>query len=459
MLPKQYVQAELEFTGICNLNCNYCYIPKDIPVQAENNKQIIEQISTGKYVQYLKELFAPDQLIALSLWGTEPTINMPVAIKSGMFEELLKYFNNLNEFSFSTNMINNFNKIRAYIEYMAQLSVKYNRHLKLSIQLSNDGDQQIDDKNRGEGSQQQIVNTINQLKKYYNSDFIQMVDSLHPQISISHSYKPTLDIIDVRRLTDPAELDKYCKFFNDLNEGIYENDTLRNYVHWSTYSQPTVQGFGEYSAEDGKQFQKFVEVIIKNGKQLNQKYPNQYIEYPWRYRLLDLIKHEEINNSCSQGRSMIGLSPDGSISPCHTLFFMYNPEYKQMFLNQRNYQLTNQQFIQQIENNIIDQKDQDKLNRFIYRWQAFHSSGRSRIQYAKQMQFNLKRAGLLSDPMLDDQKYFHLFGEYMQNVVSCPMQFLLDNGSTMIVHPSFFKLFGNGQFNLMIREIAGEFYE
>jgi len=63
-----------------------------------------------------------------------------------------------------------------------------------------------------------------------------MVDSLHPQISISHSYKPTLDIIDVRRLTDPAELDKYCKFFNDLNEGIYENDTLRNYVHWSTYS-------------------------------------------------------------------------------------------------------------------------------------------------------------------------------------------------------------------------------
>mgnify|MGYP001370499413 FL=1 len=65
---------------------------------------------------------------------------MPVAIKSGMFEELLKYFNNLNEFSFSTNMINNFNKIRAYIEYMAQLSVKYNRNLKLSIQLSNDGD-------------------------------------------------------------------------------------------------------------------------------------------------------------------------------------------------------------------------------------------------------------------------------------------------------------------------------
>jgi len=65
---------------------------------------------------------------------------MPVAIKSGMFEELIKYFHNLNEFSFSTNMINNFHKIKSYIEHMAMLSVKYNRNLKLSIQLSNDGD-------------------------------------------------------------------------------------------------------------------------------------------------------------------------------------------------------------------------------------------------------------------------------------------------------------------------------
>jgi len=83
----------------------YCIIPKNVKAQSAINRKIIQAIESGEFLDLLYGL-NPD-LEHLSLWGTEPTLNMPVFIKTNFFDKLLERFPKLANFNLSTNLVRN----------------------------------------------------------------------------------------------------------------------------------------------------------------------------------------------------------------------------------------------------------------------------------------------------------------------------------------------------------------
>jgi len=153
----------LESSGVCNLNCSYCYIPKDVSIQGKINQSIIKAIENGDYLKYIEKLFG-NKLESLSLWGTEPTLNIPVMIKYNFFDDLFRLEPNLNSISLSTNLISNYNRLYQFYEHINQLAIKYNKpNFKIDVQLSIDGHKPITDKNRGQNMTEKILDTLYKL--------------------------------------------------------------------------------------------------------------------------------------------------------------------------------------------------------------------------------------------------------------------------------------------------------
>ena len=154
---KDLVQVELESSGGGNLNCSYCYIPKDVSIQGKINQSIIKAIENGDYLKYIEKLFG-NKLESLSLGGTEPTLNIPVMIKYNFFDNLFRLEPDLKAISLSINLISNYNRLYQFYEHINQLAIKYNKpNFKIDVQLSIDGHKPIIDKNRGNGRTEKIL--------------------------------------------------------------------------------------------------------------------------------------------------------------------------------------------------------------------------------------------------------------------------------------------------------------
>ena len=63
-------------SAVCNLNCKYCYIPKNKTTTSNIQEKIINNIESGSYVNTIEEWFDIDRVIAISHWGAEPTLTL-----------------------------------------------------------------------------------------------------------------------------------------------------------------------------------------------------------------------------------------------------------------------------------------------------------------------------------------------------------------------------------------------
>ena len=195
-------------TSKCNLSCKYCYIQKNQDFLNEIDKSIVENQS-----QLLTEVLNLDKdakytVQSITFWGGEPFLYYSRLFSILHKNHLIERFPYLKEFIFSTNFTLDYEieGIQAILNLLRQEHP--NRKFKIKIQLSIDGPEFINDKNRGVGSTQKFINNYNRLKELsYDKSKIQ----------IQLSFKPTLLKEDLYQFQDINNLYQYFKFFEQFN--------------------------------------------------------------------------------------------------------------------------------------------------------------------------------------------------------------------------------------------------
>lgn len=468
----KFVQIEHESSQVCNLQCKYCYIPK-LSSQTKTNQLIIESIKNGTFVDYLKTIYDKDKLESYSLWGTEPTILIPVFIKYNFFETLLNEFPKLHTFSLSTNLIRNIHTLITFLEHVDELQVKLNRHINIGIQLSLDGIKEINDKNRilitGDenheiGSFDLILETLQKLSEYYKTHEFK-------NIRISHNYKPTIDGEDIKwLLSTPEKLLETHKLFEYITSLFL--DVNKN-VSIQTGTSLTLAVPGSYTPEDGVNFQKLIQMLHDEVVPYTQSHNSTFVfVVPYVHDLVQLLSNTLVNIdtprtrnnsalSCSQGDTMIGLSPDGQISICHSTFFFSNPEYLKIFLDTPQYQLKQRDFIKQYQiltPNINSPNYEFEEQRLLYVIRSYHDYLRMRKDTIQtQLLFTAKYGNSNVDKLLlEDKTYLQIQQLFLTSRFACPFNSIALTGTLHTQPQSIINIWQYGQFRKIFKYALDE---
>src|SRR6056297_694264 len=129
---KQAVAAELFSAAWCNLDCTYCYIPKHNEKIKEKHQTIIRELKeVYPLIERLKKIYG-ENLQILSHWGAEPSLT--IEHFKDFYVQAVKEFPNLNTISFSSNFLQNTQKVADFIKEFPQ-----DRKFEFDVQMSLDG--------------------------------------------------------------------------------------------------------------------------------------------------------------------------------------------------------------------------------------------------------------------------------------------------------------------------------
>lgn len=319
-------------TSKCNLQCKYCYIEKnqnflnemDIPI-AENQLSYWKQVlAFNKDIKYT--------LRSLTFWGGEPLLSFDRLYT--ILPPFLKECKFLNTFNFSTNFTLDQGAYRI-IHFINFLQENYrNRKFIINLQLSIDGPNFINDKNRGIGSTQKFINNYILLKEKLK---------LSKQIKLNLFFKPTLLKEDLYLLAQKDNLNQYFKFFEQFE-----------YNGAWTFAAPQ-----DWNKQDGKLYA----WILSEIKKVHRIIPES-----------NLIKKQHI---CTSFLNNLTPIKDNKYCLCHRGYFddinnriIYTKKellnLQNIFKSQRNKTLLKENFIKEIQlaafNKQIDQKYLNRKN-------------------------------------------------------------------------------------------------
>jgi len=206
---RKYISSEVPQSSICNLDCVYCYIPKN-KILNKVHKKWAEKIRNGTHYETMSEYF-PDGLTAISFWGGEPTLGFKDLER---LTDLLDFNKNLTQFSTSTN----FAKIEGLeflLKTLNDYQKKTGRQLSFDLQISIDGTKENTEKNRGIGTYDRTVNNLKRLKEF-SKEIDCMFVNLH--------CKPTNMAEDYKNFAEnPQTLMDFLDSFNYLNNFLMVN--------------------------------------------------------------------------------------------------------------------------------------------------------------------------------------------------------------------------------------------
>ena len=194
---------------LCNLNCNYCEINNSIEDNYNNleNIKIRQALLDKTYINNIKNFFNknqlnPNEIIKISLWGGEPTINLDIFFD--FFQDLIIYFPNIKNFQITSNFVN----IQNLIIFLSKIEENNIYNHKITIQLSYDGEHQT--KINRKISPQIIYDNLqlfnkekqkwNHLKIFLKINTVLSKEIIHENISVLHE--------DIIYLLNHFEIDK-----------------------------------------------------------------------------------------------------------------------------------------------------------------------------------------------------------------------------------------------------------
>lgn len=408
---KEIVAAQLESAGTCNMNCKYCFIPKNESMKKIHN-DILESIKSKEYVKLLKSFYG-ENLEYISLWGTEPTMLLNDFVLN--IADLVAEFPKLKEFSFSTNMLENHMSI---VEFANELK-KYGK-IKLKIQISLDGPASITDKNRHKNATNKIVN-----------NFKDVYSRIGNYNNLEITFKPTITADNLQNDFDTTKkIKEWYEFFDNL---VYKNV----YAPLPTFEIP-----GNYTSQDGKNAFKFFKTIstleqqnkenkfLKNYARLNgyvckfQKLINFNRELQYKYRMF----------TCSGGNSQVGIDHTGHVHICHHTFFYNNEEY---FKNAYNSSLRKRSF----KNTSFKIGDDFERTKVLYHNRSYHDFMTFRINAVVAM---MKEMMLCGQIINQDDDMCYITALFLNTTLSCPAENVMHTGSINIPPISLIRLFSNG---------------
>ena len=116
MNTKNFKRIVFYSSETCNLNCKYCVLSKSSnkDYHIKEQEKIKEAFLNGTYIKNFKKAFNKygidrNQISRVELWGEEPTLTLDEF--STAFPEILYTFPKISELFFSSNGVNNIDKI------------------------------------------------------------------------------------------------------------------------------------------------------------------------------------------------------------------------------------------------------------------------------------------------------------------------------------------------------------
>lgn len=442
-MQKQVVAAEVFSSGVCNMNCLYCYIPKSKEMHSLH-KRIIEKMQTKEWLDSLEKIYGK-KLEYLGLWGTEPTLTL----KDVNIEGAITRFPRLRNISFSTNMMTKPAFLIGFINRIERaLLVESNgRMINFSPQISLDGPAFITDINRVKGAAAKIPeNFFTIIKKLNTIDF--------KKTKITFRVKATLSLDNIRGLNkEPNKIKEYFAYFNGI-EATFKHINKNKSISFVNCCSPTLVVPGRYTSEDGKDLAIFFKELAK------QESPNTYF-----FRLERLLKFaNEIGRkpsmfSCSGGDSNLGIGIKDDIHICHRSFFFNYKEYIDSILSSHktdnwDVSLFEQGLLDLINDKyIVDANDNEEKSRFLYVLRNYHDFWRFKISYTIAMLKELVLAGQV-DKCYNNVELATIFALFINTGLSCPMENVLNTGVIHYSPVSSFRLFGNGAFRVLLEQVS-----
>lgn len=434
--------AEMFSAGWCNLNCKYCYIPKTDFLKGIH-KIIIEKIESGEMLSDLKEIFGED-LTHLSHWGTEPTLTIKKFKE--FYAEAIKAFPKLDSISLSSNFMTNPDNL---ITFVLDILSK-ERSFNIDLQVSLDGPPYITDNNRLGGATEQIIKNCLYVTKELSDR-----NSIH---KVSMHLKPTIAVDTIKTLTDIDKMAEYYEFFDEF---MFDWLAVGKNVSISRACDPTLVVPYEYTQEDGKNFYQLVlnqiELQSKKYKSISPPESNYYHRFVgklWFFKEF-FTKHRMF--TCSAGDSMIGLGDaPGAVHACHRSFYLDHDEYVQAAKDHGLDELTMQGIdtgrSDALANNYITNiSNESNLIKNLYLNRAHHDFAKFRISFGVASVLELASAGQISKCYKDTEMALLL--SYFSQVLDCPMDNIVVNGSSIIKPIPMFRIFGNGVFENILSRI------
>lgn len=300
-LTKQikFNQMTLFTTALCNLNCSYCYICKDVAGGLQLiDKDIEKDFEEGNQIKQILE-FDPsirDSLEGITLWGGEPFLHAERFIDK--MEDYFEAFPNLYKIETSTNFSIP-NQAQIIKQILDKVDILYHGDKKfiVSIQISIDGYPEMNDAGRGIGVTEKFLKNFRDLCQVeYNSD----------KIDMELFTKPTLSKDTFKYLETEEDCFKWFNFFDKNLSKVHDESGCKWRYANSLFNcaQPS-----EWTKEDGERYAK----ISRNLQAIRNRV---YSECPgWRGLATYVPEANVCNNILSGCRSNINNYIDCCRSP------------------------------------------------------------------------------------------------------------------------------------------------
>lgn len=452
MLNKEIVSAELFSAGWCNLNCKYCYIPKDENLTRSVHEKIIKSIENGELLNRLVEAFG-ENLVSLSHWGTEPSLTLPIFTKSKWYEKAVTRFPNLREVKLSSNFMTNPNNLIEFIETFPSDKVL------LDIQMSLDGPEETTDRNRGIGSTKKIL--INGL------EFFDRISQLPIKNRVRFHFKPTMSMQDVVLFSDIVKLREYYKFFDDYIGQLKSLDK-NSKIEMSVHIDPSLVVPGFYTKESGVYFSKVVEnqyiLNTENFKHIAKPKPNQHLAFLDKFiggnQVDYYTKHSKFQ--CSSGSTQVAMQWDETAHLCHRSFYLGEEDWdgfkKAMSkhvsesINSDDYSNGRYDLFRNIYT--ANYSDNKKLTRLQYLGRSFHDFWAQKLAFNTATIYEMALSGQVSE-CYKNKEMAELFAKFL-TIAECPLENILNNGSILLHCLGNFRVFGNGAFEQILGKVMDE---
>lgn len=309
-------------TGICNLNCRYCGIDKN-PALQQIDAALGASFEGTYYQEQIKKYF-PDtyKLEELQTWGGEPFIHLERIYP--IVEWLIDEYPYFYHFYSSTNF--------SYPEWLSKLYGlldifnKYDyRNFTFTLQLSCDGPEYINDRNRGKGTTKKCLENFNKLVET-------IADHVGPNVTLMITVKGTLNIDDLYDLNTKEKIIEYYRFYEDnfmrpiikLGRG---NIQIAPPVPNTAVPEPILK-------QDGQYFAKYCRMTKEIEQENIDCHYFQYYKYITMFKDVSFTFDNAIQTyhhtgcTCGVGMYSLGLLPNGMITSCHEGFTNFAMEYK-----------------------------------------------------------------------------------------------------------------------------------
>lgn len=435
------VAAELFSAGWCNLDCQYCYIPKTDFLK-KVHKDIIESIASGKYLEQIKQQIGKD-LEALSHWGTEPSLTTKYF--KNFYKNVKTDFPKLKDIKLSSNFMTPPTNLFEFITEILPTDHK----LSVELQVSCDGPEYITDKNRIGGSTKTILNNCLELTKMLNE-----VDFIH---RVQMHLKPTFSSDDIRLASDFKKCEEYYIFFDNFIDE-WKTANKNNKVHILTGCDPTIVLPGTYTVQDGKNFyQLYKNQIALQNKKWKHIFPDSNYYHRWKNKLFFYREYftKQRMFVCSAGDTCIGIGDiKGTIHPCHATFYLDHEEYeketmKSKINDQAKHCLENGFLKQLKEGFVANENNELQVLRSLYLSRLYNDFIIYKLSTSLAMALELSKCGQISK-IYENVKMAEILS-YLIQTTECPMDCVLMSGSVSIPTASLLRLFGNGLFEEILK--------